>query len=51
MTDLNRRELLAGAAIAGAATALTSLGTPALPLPPEASICAPASSVITGATM
>jgi glyoxylase-like metal-dependent hydrolase (beta-lactamase superfamily II) len=30
MTDLNRRELLAGAAVAGAATALTTLGTPAL---------------------
>ena len=28
MTDLNRRQLLAGAAAAGAAAALTSLGTP-----------------------
>jgi glyoxylase-like metal-dependent hydrolase (beta-lactamase superfamily II) len=41
MTDLNRRELLAGAAIAGAATALTSLGTPALASEPPAGGQAP----------
>ena len=41
MTDLNRRDLLAGAAIAGAATALTSLGTPALAAEPPAGGQAP----------
>src|SRR5580704_14598145 len=41
MTDLNRRELLAGAAIAGAATALTSLGTPAQASEPPAGSQAP----------
>src|ERR1700722_10859696 len=41
MTDLNRRDLLAGAAIAGAATALTSLGTPALAAEPPAGAQAP----------
>src|SRR5580698_5878091 len=41
MTDLNRRDLLAGAAIAGAATALTSLGTPALAAEPPAAAQAP----------
>jgi glyoxylase-like metal-dependent hydrolase (beta-lactamase superfamily II) len=41
MTDLNRRELLAGAAIAGAAAALTSLGTPALASEPAAGGQAP----------
>src|SRR5580704_17471556 len=41
MIDLNRRELLAGAAIAGAATALTSLGTPALASEPPAGEQAP----------
>ena len=29
MTDLNRRQLLAGAAVAGAASALSPLGIPA----------------------
>src|SRR5580698_3447167 len=41
MTDLNRRELLAGAAIAGAATALTSPGTPAQASEPPAGSQAP----------
>jgi glyoxylase-like metal-dependent hydrolase (beta-lactamase superfamily II) len=41
MTNLNRRELLAGAAIAGAATAMTSLGTPALASEPPAGAQAP----------
>src|SRR3984885_7592891 len=41
MTDLNRRDLLAGAAIAGAATALTSLGTPGLAAEPPAGGQAP----------
>src|SRR5580698_184018 len=41
MTDLNRRDLLAGAAIAGAATALTSLGTPARASEPPAGAQAP----------
>jgi glyoxylase-like metal-dependent hydrolase (beta-lactamase superfamily II) len=41
MTDLNRRELLAGAAIAGAAAALTSLGTPAFASEPPAGGQAP----------
>src|SRR6201995_160696 len=39
MTDLNRRDLLAGAAVAGAA--LTSLGTPALASEPPAGAQAP----------
>src|SRR6201996_168354 len=41
MTDLNRRDLLAGAALAGAATALTSLGTPARASEPPAGAQAP----------
>src|SRR6201996_33441 len=41
MTDLNRRDLMAGAAIAGAATALTSLGTPARASEPPAGAQAP----------
>jgi glyoxylase-like metal-dependent hydrolase (beta-lactamase superfamily II) len=41
MTDLNRRDLLAGAAIAGAAAALTSLGTPASASEPPANAQAP----------
>ena len=40
-TDLNRRELLAAATVAGAATALTSLGTPASAAEPPAGAQAP----------
>src|SRR6201986_1735873 len=41
MNDLNRRDLLAGAAVVGAATALTSRGTPALASEPSAGSQAP----------
>src|ERR1700749_4682875 len=41
MNDLNRRDLLAGAAVVGAATALTSRGTPALASEPPAGSQAP----------
>src|ERR1700749_3301984 len=41
MNDLNRRDLLAGAAIAGAGAALTSLGTPAQASEPPAGSQAP----------
>ena len=41
MIDLNRRHLLAGAAAVGAATAMTSLGTPARAAEPPAGAQAP----------
>src|ERR1700761_7741100 len=41
MTDLNRRQLLAGAAVAGAATAMTALRTPAQAAEPPAGAQAP----------
>src|ERR1700759_829771 len=41
MTDLNRRQLLAGAAAASAATAMTVLGTPAQAVEPTAGAQAP----------